>query len=233
MKIFPALLVFAAALGSASAVEIREVSYTTSQSWSGGQGQVGGGSFLVPGFDITKQEIPDDAVLLSVKIEITDKLYGYGQFWNNTPEPISFSGKINLSKSYNGQSFSQQTAFSGLVVAPGGNGYANAVFENTFVLNPLPALILGQTGSFYYLSRSDGVNLFDVQPGIQGDLQSGTALNVEYGGVTTTARATFIYATNEVPDGGSTLSLLLAGMASLRLTSGRAGRAVGPRSAKA
>ena len=161
--------------------------------------------------------------MLAVRIDITDSLNGYGQFWNNTEEPITFTGQINLAKDYSGQTFSQQTPFSVTVPAHAVRS-ASATFTNTFLLNPLPALLLGTSGSFYNVPRSAFVNLSNVQPSINNNTFTGTFLNVEYGGVTTTAKTTFIYSTNTVPEGGSTVAMLgvaLVGL-SFRLRASRA-----------
>ncbi|MES2469976.1 MAG: VPDSG-CTERM sorting domain-containing protein [Verrucomicrobiota bacterium] len=214
-----AVSLFSISAGMSGAVEI---TYTALSNQSGPAS--GSGSISLPLFDPASAQIPDNAVLMGVRITLTDRSIGYFNVSNNTTEPIEFSGIGRLNVRYFGLNATASagagfedteiTPFS-VPVAAGGVGGMGFFADNTWSISGDPSRFLAsnQDYDWFSLTRSTGFFLSSLSPAPNGNPFSGIVLIGEMSSVGATGTITYTYS---VPDGGSTALLFGFGLLTLR-----------------
>ncbi|MES2469975.1 MAG: hypothetical protein V4675_21975 [Verrucomicrobiota bacterium] len=216
MKTLPLLIaVFALFVGSAGAAEI---SYTAtgSDSNTGGVGRI---DLRVPAFDTLRPEIPDAAYLMGVNIEIAANGLGAAAVWqtdNADAFTVNAIGSIQWvlwTHAVGGESLysSQPLSIPSIPGFASFGGLSNFSTTDANLAAYDRSLLLGPEVRFNLEGHAFMTLLAPFPAQDSGFMGFAT---VDMIGANATAKVTYTYG---VPDGGSTLPLLLAGLVSCRL----------------
>ena len=211
MKTLP-LTLLALTLGSAQALEI---SYTDNYFMGGGSGTVGHAGAL-PLFDVTRPEIPDDAVLTGVRIEASIQMWALYHLLGPPGTVLNISPTLRttwyLLTGHSGAALS----YPKTITIPASGEYFDS-FTPFFISTESTVVNLNAytpQGSAIGFLNPQGRSEFDSGVAVAGI----TVLENNISAHQSNYRVTYTYG---VPDGGSTLPLLLAGLISCRWIASR------------
>ncbi|MES2467017.1 MAG: hypothetical protein V4675_06930 [Verrucomicrobiota bacterium] len=212
----PLIAAFALLAGSAGALEI---TYSTSEN-TDARGHL---RVKLPLFDPSRPEIPDNASLNGVRIEVSASsilLLAIARTDNATPSTLNAVAIFQ----WGGSQLLGSSLFSAVDAVPFSAGIfpgsatvpttATMVFQGATNPSFMPGTIDGWPNEFLFIDLNVSARIEPVEPFLTRDSGFLGFASLDMLGVRADSKVTYIYG---VPDGGSTLPLLLAGLVSCRL----------------